>query len=808
MASERVQRQTDRLLDEAEEAVSRLDSIPTTLTDLPSWPRPSAGWGKCPSRRRLRPARKVRLDRCMTSPPPSPMASTQVEKPLGEGGLKSVYLARDTQLERDVAFKLIKTEGLDEESRTRVTREAQAMARLAHPHVVTVFELGDHEGKPYVVEDLMGGGDVGDLIEDASDGRMAAEDAIVIGQAVCNALEFSHSQGIVHRDLKPGNIWLTSDGVAKIGDFGLAVSSERSRLTQEGMMVGTPFYMPPEQATGGEVTPQADLYSLGATLYEMVTGRPPFVGETFEAVIGQHLNTPPVAPTWHNPNVPASLESLILRLLEKDPNKRPSSASEVGQALASIDVRAVREPPSGEGATSPSGQDPIYRHAFVGREAELRRLKAAFDGAMSGEGALTMVVGEPGIGKTTLTEQLATYVALRDGMTLVGHCYEEGSLSLPYLAFVEAMRSYVLDRDAEALRDELGSGASDVARIVSEVGERLEVEASAPGEPEEDRYRLFQAVTSFLRNAAAVQPLLIVLEDLHDADRGTLEMLTHVARNLSGARLMIVGTYRDVEVDRAHALSGALAELRRVSSFDRVGLRGLTADEVQRMMAGIAGRDVAWGTSEAVHRQTEGNPLFVQEVLRYLVEEGTLAPSGSGRLKRETPPEMRIPEGLRDVIGKRLSRLSDECNRVLGIAAVIGRDFRLDVLQHVADLSEEELFNALEEAQAEAVIEERSEAGTGVSFRFAHALFKQTLYESELSISRITRWCRVWAIARSTQRVFIRASACRLSSWVRNSVSNRPISLVLAPFRSEPCHPTITRMAGSWERRTASLVSS
>ena len=423
-------------------------------------------------------------------------------------------------------------------------------------------------------------------------------------------------------------------------------------------------------------------------------------------------------------------------MLEKDPTKRPSSASEVGQALASIDVGAVREPPSGEGATAPPGQDPIYRHAFVGREAELRRLKAAFDGSISGEGSLTMVVGEPGIGKTTLTQQLATYVALRAGMTLVGHCYEEGSLSIPYLAFVEVMRSYVLDRDAVALRDELGSGASDVARIVSEVRERLEVESSAPGEPEEDRYRLLQAVTSFLRKAASVQHLLIVLEDLHDADRGTLEMLTHVARNLGGTRLMIVGTYRDVEVDRLHLLSGALAELRRVTSFDRVRLRGLTADEVQRMMAGIAGRDVVWGISEAVHRQTEGNPLFVQEVLRDLVEEGFLARGGERR-ERETPPEMRIPEGLRDGIGKRLSRLSDESNRVLGIAAVIGRDFSLDVLRRVMDVTEEDLFAMLEEAQAAAVIEEQSTVRGAVGFRFAHALFRQTLYEEIFAPRRI-----------------------------------------------------------------------
>jgi eukaryotic-like serine/threonine-protein kinase len=660
----------------------------------------------------------------------------QVKKFLGEGGKKKVYLAHDTTLDRDIAFALVKTEKLDAIAWTRIKREARAMGRLGdHPNIVTVYDFGDHEGQPYMVLPLLPGGDVEGLIKKAPDHRLPLDKAIEIAVSVCKGLEFAHAKGIIHRDLKPGNVWLSADGTAKIGDFGLAVAVELSRLTKSGMMVGTVSYMPPEQAMGGKVTTKADLYSLGAMLYEMVTGRPPFVGDDSVAIIGQHINTPPVSPAWHRADLPPALETLIMQLLEKDPQKRPESATVVLQALESIGAGKVKEPSK---ETTSQGENPIYRRVFVGREPELKQLQSAFDGAMSGQGALMMVMGEPGIGKTALTEQLATYVTLRGGRTLVGHCYEEGSLSLPYLAFVEALRSYVLSREIKDLREELGTGAADVARIVSEIRERLKVKPRPQKDPEEERYRLMQAVTSFLTNAACVQPLLVVLEDLHDADKGTLDMLTNVSRHLAGARLLIVGTYRDVEVDRSHPLSAALAELRRVSSYGRVILRGLNADEVRRMLESITRERFPWGLAEAVHRQTEGNPLFVQEVVRYLAEEGLITQKeGKWRPAKDTPLEMSIPEGLRDVIGKRLSLISKECNQLLSVASVIGRDFRLEVLKKVSGLSEEGLFSALAEAKKAAIIEERAGVGAAVAYRFSHAFFRQTLYEEAIAPRRI-----------------------------------------------------------------------
>jgi hypothetical protein len=755
MPSERVQRQLDRLLDEAEQAFARqdwskLEHLAKQALALDRESDDAQAFAKAASEM-LGGTSSTKTDELLASEPlpaqavPSSFAGGryQVKKFLGEGGKKKVYLAHDTLLDRDIAFALIKTEGLDDVSRERIAREAQAMGRLgAHPHIVTVFDLGEEAGQPYMVTELMGGGDVEGVIEKAPDHKLPLDKALAIAAQVCRGLEFAHGRQIVHRDLKPGNVWLTADGVAKIGDFGLAVAIDKTRLTQAGMMVGTVNYMPPEQATGGEVTSRSDLYSLGAMLYEMVTGRPPFVGDEAVAILGQHLNTPPVSPSWHNPDCPPGLEALILRLLEKDPNRRPESAKAVREALESVAqamgskqsaIREQQEP--AQDLLSATSDNPLYRRAFVGRETELRELHAAFDAALSGQGSLVMVVGEPGIGKTAVCEQLATYTALRGGKTLTGHCYEEGSLSLPYLPFVEAMRSYVLDREPEGLKSDLGSGAGEVARIVSEIRDRVHVEPVEEGDAEEQRWRLLQAVSGFLRNASQVQPLLIVLEDLHDADRGTLDLLVHMARNLEGARLILVGTYRDVEVDRSHPLSSALAELRRGQNFLRVPLRGLTAEEVQRMMASVSQQDVPWPMAEVVHRQTEGNPLFVQEMLRYLVEEG-LVERREGALRRVGDETLvgRIPEGLRDVIGKRLARLSLECNRLLAAASVIGRDFSLSTLTIIAGRPREELSEALEEAVRTAVLTEQERVGE-VLYRFAHAFFRQTLYE-ELGAAR------------------------------------------------------------------------
>jgi tetratricopeptide (TPR) repeat protein len=652
-----------------------------------------------------------------------------VRRFLGEGGKKKVYLAHDTVLDRDVAFGLIKVEPDDEVATTRVTREAQAMGRLgSHPHVVTVFDLGEHDGRPYMVTELMGGGDVEGLLDRAEGGRVPIQDALEIAKAVCRGLEFAHERQLVHRDLKPGNVWLTEEGVAKIGDFGLALALDRSRLTTEGLMVGTVAYMPPEQALGGDVGPRADLYSLGAMLYELITGRPPFLGDEPVAVISQHINTPAVAPSWHNPDCPRALETLILRLLAKDPGDRPESAADVLAALAAIEI----EPGPAADAVETQTLDSLAGGVFVGRRHELAELKSALEGAFSGEARLVTLVGEPGIGKTRIAQELATYARLRKAVVLWGRCYEtEGAPA--YWPWVQAIRSYVRDCDPARLRSELGAGAVDVAEAVPDVRERLPDVGPARvlEDPQTARFRLFDSITAFLKDAARSQPILLVLDDLHWADEGSLRLLEFVARELSGARLLLVGAYRDVDLSRRHPLSRTLGELSRERLFDRILIRGLTQDDVGRFVEATCGIAPPAALVEAVYTQTEGNPLFVTEVVRLLVQEGELAPD---RLSGRQTWSVRIPEGVREVIGRRLDRLSERCNETLTIASVVGREFAFEQLEQlIDDLSSDRLLELLEEALAARVIEELPR--TLGHYQFTHALIQETLAE-ELSLTR------------------------------------------------------------------------
>jgi len=375
---------------------------------------------------------------------------------------------------------------------------------------------------------------------------------------------------------------------------------------------------------------------------------------------------------------------------------------------------------------------------FVGRDREMGELYKALEETLAGQGRLVMLVGEPGIGKTRTAQELASRAERRGAQVLWGRCYEEKGAP-PYWPWVQPIRSYVQQCELEQLRSEMGPGAAAIAEIVPELRQKLPGLESPPAiEPEHARFRLFDCITSFLKNAAQSQPMMVVLDDLHWADKPSLLLLQFLAQEMAGSRLLVVGTYRDVELSRQHPLSETLGQLSRSSAggFQRVLLRGLDQEDTARIIEVSAGFEPTTGLVEALYTHTEGNPFFMTEVIKLLSESGGLTAENIG-----TPEGLRIPEGVREVIGQRLNRLSEHCNEVLTTASIIGREFEFRLLSGLSgdgtdDRELEALEKALEEALAARVIEEPPET-TG-RYQFTHALIQETLSQ-ELSTTRRAR---------------------------------------------------------------------
>jgi ABC-type oligopeptide transport system substrate-binding subunit len=645
----------------------------------------------------------------------------RLDDEIGRGGMAVVYHGHDTLLERPVAVKVVSADTLGTESRARLLLEAQAIAKLNHPNIVSVHDAGEVDGLPFIVMELVEGETLHNRCPEALD------DILAIARQVCAALEHAHAQGIIHRDLKPENVLLTLDGTAKLVDFGLA-RSMASRLTSEGTIIGTVFYLAPELALGQEFDGRADLYALGVMLYELTTGRLPFTADDPMAVISQHLHAPVVPPRLKNAAIPPFLDSSIIRLLSKDPTDRPTSAAEVLRVLDSPDI-LDREVIPAEGS---SVLERIERGRMVGRERELREARALWSGVLSGQGQTLLVSGEPGIGKTRLVRELATQAEVSGGRALVGASYAEGGT--PYGA-VRQMLHQVLPDESEDGFDVPESVLADLLALAPELHLRYpDVSPNPPLDPQTEQQRLFESLVIFITALSERTPLLLFMEDVHWADSGTLFLLRHLARHTRRQRVMIVATYREVELDEARPLHEVLLDFQRERLATRLKLPRLDREGTKELLAVLFDEGITPEFLEGIFRETEGNPFFIEEVCKALVESGRLYYK-DGRWHRPSIEELGIPQSVRVAIQSRVRVLPTDAQETLHLAAVLGREFDLDTLAQASDQDEEALIEAMERAEEAQLIEEVSSGGGG-TFAFIHGLFATTLVESLRTLQR------------------------------------------------------------------------
>ena len=391
-------------------------------------------------------------------------------------------------------------------------------------------------------------------------------------------------------------------------------------------------------------------------------------------------------------------------------------------------VARVNETTSSNEPSTPRPPPPAdeQRSVFVGRDAPMRELRGALADAFAGRGRLIVLVGEPGIGKTRICTELSKEAATRGAIVFGGRGYDgEGAPAL--WPWVQILRAAMEHPQARAAAEELGAAGADLARLAPELGPSG-TDTPPPVSPDQAQFRVFDAVAVFLRAIALIRPLLVVLDDLHWADRASLLLARHVARTMHDRRLLVVGTYRDVDVERDPELAAAFADLGREPIHRRIELGGLEKTDIARFVKATTGTTPSTSVVDTVHHMTDGNPFFVAETVRLLAEDGrleTVAAAGVG-----------LPQGVREAIGRRFHALSDECKEVLSVASVIGRSFVPKVVEAATEIDGDRLLDVLDEAASARILEEVD--GVPGAYSFAHALTRETLYE-ELSTPRRVR---------------------------------------------------------------------
>jgi len=663
----------------------------------------------------------------------------RLEAEIGHGAVGTVYSAVDQTHDRLVAIKVIRTSMLRVQFRLQWLQEAREIKKLNHPNIAKIYETGVSDSNLFMVMELVTGGTLSQLKRDADPRLDQLEVILTIARQVCAALEHAHNTGIIHRDLKPENILFAQDGTVRLVGFGLT-RSMAIRLSSEESIIGSVFYTAPELAVGQEYDQRADLYSLGVILYELTTGQLPFSGDEPMAVISQHLHTPVVPPRARNAQVPPALDNLILRLLSKDPNERPASTSEVLACLDAPEILDREALPLEELSVLKR----IDRGSLIGRKQELQEARSLWNKTLSGQGQVLLISGEAGIGKTRLVREIVTRAEVLGGWALTGNSYPEGST--PFAPFRQIVREVYRSKAQEIMDDgfslpefvfaDLLTLAPELRSIFPESPSTIikSSQISSSAGPQAEQQRLFEGLTFFFTTISRHAPLLLVLEDTQWSDSGSLQLLIQLARNTYQERVMLVITYRTEELEEATLLQKALHEIDRGRSATRLSLKPLERAETHQLLSFLLAAEMEEDISEEIYQQTEGNPFFIEEVCKALVESGKLY-YADGSWQHTSLAEFDIPQSIRTTINTRVGVLPENSQEVLRQAAVLGREFDFNTLALACEQSEEGLIEALDDAERAQLIEITSHEHGG-TFSFAHTLITSTLVENLRALPR------------------------------------------------------------------------
>ncbi|MBU1076688.1 MAG: protein kinase, partial [Spirochaetes bacterium] len=665
---------------------------------------------------------------------------------VGEGGMSVVYRAQDLKNKRDVALKFLK-EGVTSsyvEDVIRFKREADAVSKLDHPHVIKLYEAGEYKNTPYLAEELLEGKSLSALLNEGK--HFTVKETVHIILKVTEALDYVHKRGIIHRDLKPGNIVVQqkpNDYRVTLLDFGIAHVMELSHIKEAKQIVGTFGYMSPE-ATGivsKQIDERSDFYSLGVVFYQLLSRELPFKATEVNKLLHEQVAVKPRRLREVNKEIPKILEEIVIKLLNKDPELRYQSAKGL--------LHDLERYQKGEMDFIVAEKDQktklTYQTRLVGRQEELKQIREAYERAKDSEGNICLIGGEPGIGKSRLVEEMKEYLYEQGyeggGLFIHGRCLNQEN-KIPYQPFRDSINEYIQkiekmnlkerEKEIRRLKEVLG----ELGEIIIRLNPRMklilgEVPELVSLDPERENQRFMMVASDFFCHLTEKNRISVLfIDDLQWADEGSLSLLEEISWKIGNFNFFIIGAYRDDEITDKHSLNrikkqiqkgkGPLLDIR-LAKFDR--------NSLNKMVAGVLGEkeERSVKLSEYVLEKSAGNPFFAITILRELVEEKALTwKEGYWQEDWDRIDAIKISNNIIDLVIKRIDDLTEEQNRFLQVCSIIGREIDLKLLNRLLGLEESALVKLIDDLILIQLIERSRQKG---KVNFIHGRIREAFLE-------------------------------------------------------------------------------
>ena len=607
----------------------------------------------------------------------------EVIEPLGSGGFSTVLKVKDQHTGDILALKYMSHHTLSDEQKRRFQREFRLLSRLDHPHIVSVKETGTDEDSLFFTMEYLQGFTLDQVLKTPTASlclalRSGGEIFRKILFQTCDALNYIHAHGLVHRDLKPANIFLQTSAMGphiKILDLGMVKLKEEGQeaQTEEGVMLGTVHYMSPEQIRGVHVDSRADLYTLGITLYEIMTGRKPFEGKNSASVILKHLNEIPVPPRVYNLDISHDLQLVVLKLLEKEPERRYRSSEDL---LA--DLSGPKTPPDALESRF-EAPDILLHPRFLGRNTEIVEARKLFADIQRGNGQILTISGDPGIGKTRFLDELKADAGLQNIPTFSASCFEDRTASYqPIVACFRAVEKSLGQLKAWAKETDI----TELSRLFPELGAL--VTQPLPLQ-QEDRNALFEALFRLLENMTRHTPFVFCIDDGQWADQGTLDFIGYLQKHIENLPICLCIAHRPFQ-DLAP---------KWFEKAKKMALPPLKEEGIANLLASLFGtQSLPEDFISEIYGISGGNPFFAIETTKTMIVNQVIVWEKDQWIYKGL--NQTLPEQLETLINLRLKRLNETDNHILSYVSVLNRPCSFDLLFDCDFNDEDSFYDQLE----------------------------------------------------------------------------------------------------------------